>query len=144
MEDSTVVNYRLNEQKFNTRVLEFRESTDLATLRDELALCKSLIEDRLNFTNTPAERAACLPTIRDLLNTLSKLASAHRTHEIESGELLTKDALRRFANEVIQIIVGELSGLTGWEEIVERVGSRLSQAVENANNKTPETVKLGN
>lgn len=77
MEDQTVTNYKLNEAKFNARVAEFRQSDDLVVLRDELALCKGLIEDRLNSATTPAERAASLPLIRDLLTTLGTLVKAH-------------------------------------------------------------------
>jgi hypothetical protein len=56
------------------------------------------VVNRLNAVNTLAERAACLPMVRDLLNTVGALVKAHRAQELESGELLTKDALKRLAN----------------------------------------------
>ncbi|HZZ27970.1 MAG TPA: hypothetical protein VFE46_08185 [Pirellulales bacterium] len=135
-----VTNYKLNEAKFNARVAEFRQSDNLATLRDELALAKSLIEDRLNSAN---DRAACLPLVRDLLNTVGALVKANHTQELAAGELLTKDAVRILIKEVVSIVTDELRDIPGWEEIMDRICARLCKTVETANNKTPETSKLG-
>src|SRR5262249_25090968 len=115
MEDQTVTNYKLREAKFNDRVAEFRQSDELVTLRDELALCKGLIEDRLNSATTPAERAASLPLIRDLLTTLGTLVKAQRSYELQAGEVLTKEALRKIGADVTQIIVDELGNMPDWD-----------------------------
>ncbi|HZZ29614.1 MAG TPA: hypothetical protein VFE46_16575 [Pirellulales bacterium] len=141
--DVSVTNYKLNEARFNARIAEFRQSDTLTTLRDELALAKSLIEDRLNAAATPAERAACLPMVRDLLNTVGALVKAHRAYELQAGELLTKDALREFAKETVTIITDELRGMADWELIVDKICDRLSNSVENANNETADTSIMG-
>lgn len=134
MHDPTITNYKLNEKKFNARVAKFRQSDDLVALRDELALCKGLIEDRLNSANTAAERAASLPLIRDLLTTLGTLVKGQRAYELQAGEVLTKDALRKFAAEVTRIIIDELGNLPDWESIADRVCGRLASVIETANN----------
>jgi hypothetical protein len=131
----------LNESKFNARVAEFRQSDDLVALRDELALCKGLIEDRLNAATTPAERAASLPLIRDLLTTLGTLVKAQRTYELQSGEVLTKDTLRKIGAEITQIIVDELGNMPDWDAVADRVCERLASVVETANNSASEFPK---
>src|SRR5438094_1397728 len=131
--------YKLNEARFNDRVAEFRAApTRLSTLRDELALAKALLEDRLNAAGTPAERNASLPVVRDLLGVVANLSKQCRAAELEAGELLGKDALRRFITAATKTIADELSGrFDGWEDSVELIASRLVAALEQTVKEAP-------
>jgi hypothetical protein len=135
--DPTAQSYKLNEARFQSRVAEFRAMpTKLSTLRDELALAKALLEDRLNAAGTPAERNQALPVVRDLLGVVASLAKQCRAAEFEAGELLGKDALRRFITAATGIIADELEGrFPGWEDTVDEIAARMMAALESTVNE---------
>jgi hypothetical protein len=69
-----------------------------------------------------------------LLNNVGALVKAHHAQELANSELLTKDAVRQLANEVVGIVTDELSSINGYEEIVDRICVRLTRLVERVRN----------
>jgi hypothetical protein len=128
------VNYRLAEARHNARLAEFRAAGNLTSLEDEIALARTLIEDRLNSAASPAERAGALTMIRDLLAVLGNLCKAHHIRQQQDGELLAKPALEQLGRVMVDIVADELSPIEGWEEIVSRIADRLATAIAGANN----------
>src|SRR5690606_35837528 len=106
--DQAAGNYRLAEARHNARLAEFRTAANLTSLQDEIALARTLIEDRLNSTSTPAERAGATMMIRDLLGVLSNLCKTHYVFAKEAGDILEKRTLFELSRELCDIVADEL------------------------------------
>ena len=77
-------------------------------------------------------------TMVDLLGVVASLSKQCRAAELEAGELLGKDALRRFIVAATKTIADELAGkFPGWEDSVERIASQLVAALEQTVNESP-------
>jgi hypothetical protein len=104
---------------------------ELKSLREEIALCRSLVERRLNMIESNADFLNAIGTVNKLFLTLEKLISSCHRLEVNLGTLLSKAALLDLAKEMVEILMSELEHVDGYEALVDRIGERIVAAIAN-------------
>lgn len=106
-----------------------RHSTaeQLKSLREEIALCRALVERRLNMIEdgNAADFLAACGQVNTMLLTIEKLVSSCHRLETSLGTLLSKAAVLDLAQEVVGILTEELEGIDNFEEVVDRISERI-------------------
>lgn len=124
--------YMLNKAKYRQRYSEFAESDELRTLRDEIAILRMVMEERLNMIQNDSEMLASCGQIAALATTIEKLVKSCNQLETRLGSLLSKSALLGVANELVQILMQELSDLPNYEYLVDKISERIVKVIIDA------------
>jgi hypothetical protein len=107
--------YRLAQEQAQRRLAELSEG-DATDLRDELALCRYLLESAAQ-QSSPAAIA--------LLQTAAKLSQADVQNRLRSRDLMDRDEVMRVARELCSIVSDEIQVLDGYEDVLQRVAERI-------------------
>jgi len=132
--------YYLTEVDNRRRLAELSGHEQIKSLREEIGLVRMLIEKQVNAAKSDIELLGSCGTINGLLVTLEKLVK--RCHELEQsfGELLSRQAALRLGQSLCEIVIEELQGIEGHEEVIDRIVERFFPAIKNAQNT--EALKL--
>jgi hypothetical protein len=124
--------YMLNQAKYRQRYSDFADSNELRSLRDEISVMRMVFEERLNMVTNDSEMLASCGQIASLAVVIERLVKS--CHQLESrlGTLLSKPSLLGIANEIVQILLQELSHLPGYEDLVDRISERIVQIITDA------------
>jgi hypothetical protein len=88
-------------------------------LESEIALARCLLE-----------RSADSPAAIPLLTTIGKLSQASLSNRIKMGQLMDRRQVVRLAQRICAIVDEELTGVAGKEDILQRIGDRISAGIE--------------
>jgi len=114
---------------------EFTQTDEPECLEAELALARTLCEQAANAGH---HHLAAV-----LLQTITRLSAAVTEQQFRMGELLAKDALRRFGEELVVLVTNTVQGrFAGWEDALEQMANQLTTKIEATNNNEPEEQKL--
>ena len=116
-------NYQLD--KFKGRLNRHAGSSGLKSLRDEIAILRMIMEERLNACRDATDLILNSGAISDLVLKIDKLVSSCHKLEGSMGQLLDKSAILQFAAEIIEIVGDEVQN----EEVIEAIGNRIMKAV---------------
>ena len=116
--------------KFQARIERHKEAPDIKSLRDEVAILRMLMEERLNHCADDLDLILQSGPISDLVMKIDKLVNSCHKLEGSLGQLLDKQAVLQFASQVIDVITRNLDDpikidliSTGILEIVGRIGN---------------------
>jgi hypothetical protein len=102
---------------------------ELKSLREEIALTRSMIETRMNMVQSEAEFVAAMPVFQGYMNTIAALVSTCHQMEVKLGVLLSKSALLTLAQKMVETISHNLQGIPGKDEIVEKIANEIVELV---------------
>jgi hypothetical protein len=102
---------------------------EIRGLREEIAIARALIEKRLNMVDSKADYLHACGQVNTLLLTVDKLINSFHRLDVNLGNMLSKSALLEVAKEVVQILTEELKHVEGYEAIIDRVLSKISESV---------------
>ena len=117
-------NYRL--LKWKTRVAELGDNPNVKNLRDEVAILRLLMEERLNRIDDATDLIMQSGPISDLVLKIEKVVASCHKLEGSMGQLLDKAAILQFASEVITILGEELKG---QEAVVSKIADRITTVI---------------
>lgn len=127
--------YIINNQQDRDRFTRLNSHSELSSLRNEIAIARSLLEERINsLGTTPAQLAMNIGPLNQLLLTIERLVKSAHTLEFNLGETVGRGALLSLAKTTSDVLLDELQGIDGYEEIVDRVGTRMFDAIMKLNN----------
>ncbi|MCA9217057.1 MAG: hypothetical protein KDB27_28505 [Planctomycetales bacterium] len=126
--------YRLASSEQQKRVGEFADVEDSTSRKNEIAVCRTLIEEAVQKGNVSLANS--------LLNTLDRLQKNEFRRQLIEHELLTRPSIFRFANRLVEIMCDEISQLNGWEDVMIRVSERVSEALAELKNEAKDTEGL--
>ncbi len=126
--------YHLAEVDSRTRLAELSSHERIKSLREEIALVRILIEKRMNMIKTEADLLSACGPINNMLLTLEKLIKSCHALEQSLGELLSKQSVVRLGQSICEIVIEELQGIEGHEEIIDRIVERLFPTINGAQN----------
>lgn len=115
--------YRLG--RYQQRVQELKDDSEIRSLRSEIGILRMLIEDRFNSIQNETELMAHSSAIADMLMKVEKLVSSCTKIEKQLGELLDKGQIVQFGQEVVEIISEYVNS-----EKLEEVALKIVQAME--------------
>ena len=117
-------NYQLT--KFKARAQRLQESENIGSLKDEVAILRMLIEERLNRCNDENDLLLMSGPISDLLMKSEKLVTSMTKLEEKLGEHLNKDKIIQFAQLVIEVISKYIEN----PEILDAIGEDILNALK--------------
>lgn len=79
--------------------------TAVINLRDEIAILRMSLEERLNSCNNQIDVLAATPMILETIRTINTAVTSCHKLEISLGEVLGRDRLLAFADKVINLLV---------------------------------------
>ena len=126
--------YNLVEVDNRRRLAELSGHENLKSLREEIGLVRLLIEKTINNAQGNIEVLASCGSLNQLIVTLTKVVKECHALEQSCGELLTKQTVYRLAQSMCEIVIDELQGIEGHEEIIDRIADRLFPTVKGAQN----------
>ena len=117
-------NFKLNQYK--QRAEDLSGSDKLASLSDEVALLRILIEERWNRCTTSSELLLSSGPLSDLITKSASLVE--RCHKLDTtlGNLLDKSKVMQFAQMIIEIISKNVTD----EEVLEAISREINDAFE--------------
>ena len=118
-----VRNYRL--ERFKIKLQIHSDSPHIKDLRDEIAILRMVLEERLNRCNDESDLVLQSGPIGDMVLKIDKVVSSCHKLEGSMGQHLDKSALLQFAAEAVGIIGEEVSD----EATIERISNRLIAAI---------------
>lgn len=117
--------YVLTNSDIAERAGRHSQVEELKSLREEIALCRSLVERRLDMIESNADFLSACGQVNTLFLTLEKLITSCHRLEVNLGSLLSKAAILDLAKEIVGILMDELEHIDGYEEIVDKVSDRV-------------------
>jgi len=113
-------NYKLT--KFQARLDRFATNPKVKDLRDEIAILRMTLEERLNSLNGPNDLIIHSHVISDLVLKINTVVSSCHKLENSMGQLLDKQAILQFGSEIIRIISEEI---TEDPELLNRIADKI-------------------
>jgi hypothetical protein len=125
--------------RHRARVAELANHEDATTLQDEIAMVGQLIEEVWNRINdTDASLISGCGELNRLFMTLEKLIKTSEAVKRNNNLTLSKTTIIVFGQEMIGILKEELRGTPGFEERVDRITTRMLDAIEHTTNNPEE------
>lgn len=123
-------NYLLG--KWQAKVEQKKCSPDLKNLRDEIAILRMLLEERLQQCESPTDLLLHGSAISDL--TLKIKAMVESCHKLEEkmGNVLDRQQILDFASRIITILGNELSG---QDTILDKISNKILVAIGELGNE---------
>ena len=121
-------NYRLHQ--WQTRIKDFKDSSSIKSLRDEIGILRLLMEERLNAATTPAKLMMESHHISRLAGDIrSTVESCHKL-ESQMGQMMDKQAIIRFAGQVVSIVSSVTQSILDsnliTQEVVNIIGNDIA------------------
>lgn len=120
-------NYRLDKwsAKMRSDLAAKCDGDHVKSLRDEIAILRICLEERLNVANTPLDLLLHSQAIADTVMKVERLVTSCHKLEGSMGQMLDKSAILQFASEVIDIVGGVIKD----EDDLNKVANQILQAV---------------
>ncbi len=118
-------NYRLN--KFHARIQELGSSDHIIDLRDEIALLRILIEEKVNQCQSDNDLILISGPLSDLLMKVEKLVTSCNRLESRLGSLLDRTKVVQYAQQLVQIVAKHVTDETILEKISEEFLTTLEE-----------------
>jgi putative component of toxin-antitoxin plasmid stabilization module len=116
-------NYRLT--KFNARLQQLGDSPDIKSLRDEIAILRIIMEERLNQCADTKDLIYQSGPISDLVMKIDRVVTSCHKLEEKMGALLDKQAIIQFGSELVSLIGDEIKD----EEALARIAHRIYEII---------------
>lgn len=104
---SSYRNYKLT--KWHARLQRHSDSEHLKSLRDEIGILRILMEERLERCKDAHDLILQSGPISDLVMKIERTVTACHKLEGSMGQLLDKQAILQFANEVITVVTNNVT-----------------------------------
>jgi len=125
-EKASLRNYKLTVARWRRQLDEKADADGLKSLRDEIAILRICLEERLNICKDPMDLILQSAAISDLVMKIDRVVTSCHKLEGSMGHLLDKQAILQFAQLVIgiigNVITEEAQLNTIAEEILVAVG----------------------
>ncbi|MHB8107842.1 MAG: hypothetical protein ACYDH4_10515 [Candidatus Cryosericum sp.] len=106
----------------------YADDDQLKSLREEIALCRVMIQNTARTARTEVEQVTAYSKINTLLLTLERLLKTCHTLEQSLGQLVALPALIRLGQQLCQIVVNRLEGVPNYEQLVDAIINDIDRA----------------
>ena len=130
-------NYRLT--KHASRCGELRHSSGLKDLRDEIAILRMMLEEKLNGIESTSEMILQSGAISDLIIKIEKIVTSCHKLEKDMDVTLDRTVVLNLADTIVAIISKHVEDKEAITDIVRELGEMFSKEV--AKNPTDKNTK---
>lgn len=118
-------NYKLN--KFHLRIQELGDSSYVMDLREEIALLRMLIEEKVNQCNDNTDLILVSGPLSDLVVKVEKLVTSCNRLDFKLGGLLDRTKVVQYAQSLVRIVAKYVTDEVALEKISEEFLTTLEQ-----------------
>jgi hypothetical protein len=126
--------YLLTDPRYQTRLAELSTADEIKSLRDEVAIARMLVEERLNKIKTDQDLYTACGSINALLLTIEKLVSRSHILEQNLGQLYHKSTIIQMMQAFVEIVDEEVRPLVGGVVAIDRIVERIYRYAQQARN----------
>jgi hypothetical protein len=117
--------YRLSNPDLQESV-EYHAKASLLDISQQIVLMRGLVERRLNMGDgSNADQISAFNFVATQLVNLTKMTETLVKLSKESGELMERSQVESYTDAVLNIVIDEIKGVPGFEQIVDRIVARL-------------------
>lgn len=127
--------YRISDPELKERFIHFSQDEFLQSVRQEVILVRSLIEERHSFAKTQAEKIQIFPQIIDATTKLEKLVSTLAKLERQTSQVLEKPAIQKLGRKIVDILTRNLAQVPDRESIIDSIAKEIAAAIIEAHNE---------
>jgi len=120
-----VRNYQL--AKFQAKLERFGDNPNIKSLRDEVAILRMILEEKLNQCADVKELIYASGPISDLVLKIDKVVNSCNKLDRTMGTLLDKSSVLQFGAELIQVISEEIDD----EDVLTAVSERILEVMQH-------------
>jgi len=124
---SGIKNYQLT--KFKARLDRIAESPDLKSLRDEVAILRMMLEERLEQCKDSMDLIYSSGPISDLVSKIERTVVSCNKLELVSGALLDKQAIMQFGSELVALLGVEIKDEALLARLSEKIYATISRTL---------------
>jgi len=121
-------NYRLT--RFNARLQQLGDSGEIKSLRDEIAILRMIMEERLNQCRDTMDLIYQSGPISDLVLKIEKVVTSCHKLELSAGSLLDKQAIMQFGSEMISLISATIKDEVQLAQISEAIYATIARTID--------------
>lgn len=131
--------YFLTKAEYRKRMAQLSDHEDVKSLRDEIAIARMLIEERLNAVQDKNDLLASCGPLNQLLLTVERLVKSAHVLEQNLGLLMSKETAIRLAQRLGEIVIEVLreENIPHYEEIADEIFHRFTLCAKTAQNDEP-------
>lgn len=118
-------NYRLS--KFHQRIQELGDSDGVISLRDEVAILRILIEEKINRCDSDHDMILMSGPLSDLIMKVEKVVSSCNRLESKLGEHLNKTKVLQYAQMIVQIIAKHVDD----DKVIEAINEDIFESLQD-------------
>ena len=122
-EKKVLNNYRI--LKYQERIEEKSSSAQIKGLRDEIAILRMLIEERLNSCHDSHDLLLYSGPISDLVMKVDKVVNSCNRLEVQLGAMLDKTQALQFSAEIVEIVARFVED----EDILASISDEIAQSL---------------
>jgi len=133
--------YLITNRFFGDSAARHAESDQIKSLVGEIAILRALLERRLNSIDNEAEAVSMAPTIKDTMLAIDKLVNSWHAMDVKLGNVLSKNALLKLAQDIIEIITKTIRPFenkrvttSDVDEAIEVIADAIVEAVAKQEN----------
>lgn len=118
-------NYRL--AQFKSRLDELGNNDNMINLRDEIAILRILIEEKMNMCKDTHDLILMSGPLSDLIMKVEKIVTSCNRLESKLGGLLDRTKILQFAQTIVQIIGKYVKDEESLDKIAEEIFTTLKE-----------------
>ena len=126
--------YLLTDPRFQVRLAELSTADEIKSLRDEVAIARILVEERLNKIKNDQDLFSACGSINALLLTIEKLVSRSHILEQNLGQLYHKSTIIQMMQAFVEIVDEEVRPLEGGIGAIDRIVEGIYGYAQQARN----------
>jgi hypothetical protein len=130
-----VMSYRFTDPELKERMDRHSTSKLIESVREEVVLVRSLIEERRNFAQTQAEKIKVFPEIIDATSKLERLVTSLARLERQTSQVLEKPAIQKLGKRIVEILTENLSQVPDRDNVIDRIAREIADAVIQSANE---------
>lgn len=124
MEREKISAYRLG--KWKSRVQEFKDAPSIKSLRDELAILRMMLDERLELCNDAHELMISSGPISELIAKIEKLVVSCQKLDVQLGNMIDKSEAIHLAEMIIQIVNNHITD----PEILKAISKEIETCIK--------------
>ncbi len=124
--------YLLTNPRLRARLMELSTADEIKSLRDEVAIARMLVEERLN---SDKDLFASTGAINALLLTIEKLVSRSHILEQNLGQLYHRSTIIQMMQAFVEIVDEEVRPLEGGVSAIDRIVEHIYAYARTARNE---------
>lgn len=134
-ESKRIKGYRLTDPELREKFDHHNDEASLQTVREEIVLLRAMIEQRLNMATNKAEKEAAFQIVTPAIAKVNTLVESLTKLARQTSTMVGKAALHKLGADIVTILTEELDGVPQYDEIIDSVAARITQAVKEARNE---------